>query len=272
MAPWTGFTVERTGEIDLVTLNRADRMNAIDPAMALDLTRYFRELRHDAGCRVVMLRGAGRAFCAGVDLKDAAEIPREQRWGHGGVPVEIAIQSDNREFILEMRRCPQPIVAMLHGVSCGAGFALALAADIRVATRDARMNCAFTRVGLGGCDIGVSYLLPRLIGASVAAELILTGRFIDAERAERLGLVSRLVNTPDELQGAGRDMAEALLAVAPIALRLSKEALRFAIDAPSIEAAVAMEDRNQVLCARTMDFHEGMASFEERRPATWRGR
>lgn len=271
MRHWTGFDVERRGEVDFLTLDRADRMNAIDPAMAVDLTHYFRELRYDPCCRVVMLRGAGRAFCAGVDLKDAAEIPREQRWGHGGVPVELAIQADNREFILEMRRCPQSIIALVNGVACGAGFALALAADIRIAARDARMNCAFTRVGLGGCDIGVSYLLPRLVGGSVAAELILTGGFLDAERAERLGLVSRVVEDDDALLEAGREMADALLAVAPIALRLSKDALRFAIDAPSIEAAIAMEDRNQVLCARTRDFHEGMASFEERRPPQWRG-
>ncbi len=268
---YAGFEVERAGEVDILTLDRPERLNAIDPAMAQDLTRYFRDKRYDDHTRVIVMRGAGRAFCAGVDLKASNEAPPDRRFGNAGVRVEFAIQQANREFILEMRRCPQPIIAELHGAVCGAGFALALAADIRIAARNARMNCAFVNVGLGGCDIGVSYLLPRLVGASVASLLILTGEFIEAERAHALGLVSRLVEDADGLDAAGRAIADSLLKVAPIALRLSKEALRHAIDATSIEAAIAMEDRNQVLCARTEDFHEAMAAFFERRPAIWRG-
>ncbi len=267
---YAGFRLERSGALEILTLDRPNRLNAIDPAMARDLTRYFREKRDDDQVRVIVMRGTGRAFCAGVDLKASIEAAPDQRFGNAGVRTELAIQSANREFILEMRRCPQPIVAQLHGAVCGAGFALALAADIRIAARDALMNCAFVNVGLGGCDIGVSYLLPRLVGASVASLLILTGEFIEAERAHALGLVSRLVEDADGLDAAGRAMAESLLKVAPIALRLSKEALRHAIDATSIEAVVAMEDRNQVLCARTEDFHEAMAAFFERRPAIWR--
>lgn len=267
---YSGFQVERSGELDILTLDRPDRLNAIDPAMAEDLTRYFRDKRYNDQTRVIVIRGAGRAFCAGVDLKASSEAAPDQQFGNAGVRAEFAIQRANREFILEMRRCPQPIIAQLHGAVCGAGFALALAADIRIAARNARMNCAFVNVGLGGCDIGVSYLLPRLVGASVASLLILTGEFIEAERAHALGLVSRLVENADGLDAAGRAMADSLLKVAPIALRLSKEALRHAIDATSIEAAIAMEDRNQVLCARTEDFHEAMAAFFERRPAIWR--
>lgn len=267
---YAGFQLERSGALEILTLDRPDRLNAIDPAMARDLTRYFREKRDDDQIRVIVMRGAGRAFCAGVDLKASDEAPPDQRFGNAGVRAEFAIQRMNREFILEMRRCPQPIIAQLHGAVCGAGFALALAADIRIAARNTRMNCAFVNVGLGGCDIGVSYLLPRLVGASVASLLILTGEFIDADRAHALGLVSRLVEDADGLDAAGRAMADSLLKVAPIALRLSKEALRHAIDATSIEAAVAMEDRNQILCARTEDFHEAMAAFFERRPAIWR--
>lgn len=267
---YSGFQVERSGELDILTLDRPDRLNAIDPAMAEDLTRYFRDKRYNDQTRVIVIRGAGRAFCAGVDLKASSEAAPDQQFGNAGVRAEFAIQRANREFILEMRRCPQPIIAQLHGAVCGAGFALAQAADIRIAARNARMNCAFVNVGLGGCDIGVSYLLPRLVGASVASLLILTGEFIEAERAHALGLVSRLVENADGLDAAGRAMADSLLKVAPIALRLSKEALRHAIDATSIEAAIAMEDRNQVLCARTEDFHEAMAAFFERRPAIWR--
>lgn len=267
---YAGFQLERSGALEILTLDRPDRLNAIDPAMALDLTRYFREKRDDDQVRVIVMRGAGRAFCAGVDLKASSEAAPDQRFGNAGVRAELSIQSANREFILEMRRCPQPIIAQLHGAVCGAGFALALAADIRIAASGARMNCAFVNVGLGGCDIGVSYLLPRLVGVSVASLLILTGEFIDAERAYALGLLSRLVEDADGLDEAGRTMADCLLKVAPIALRLSKEALRHAVDATSIEAVIAMEDRNQVLCARTEDFHEAMAAFFDRRPAIWR--
>lgn len=268
---WHGFSVERSVAVDRVTLDRPARLNAIDPAMADDLGRYFHGLAGDEGCRVVILRGEGRAFCAGVDLTAVGEVPAERRWGEGGVAAELAIQRVNRDFILAMRRCPQPIVAELHGVACGAGFALALAADIRIARRDARMNCAFVQVGLGGCDIGVSYLLPRLVNAAVAARLILTGAFLGAEEAARLGLVT-MVDDDAALATVSADTVAALLRVAPIALRLSKDALNVALDAPSIEAVVAIEDRNQVLCARTADFHEAMAAFRERRAPQWSGR
>ncbi|MBI0531996.1 enoyl-CoA hydratase/isomerase family protein [Sphingomonas sp. TX0522] len=268
---WNGFSVERDGPVDRVTLDRPARLNAIDPAMAHDLGRYFRGLQADEACRVVTLRGAGRAFCAGVDLTAVNEVPAERRWGDGGVAAELAIQRVNRDFILAMRRCPQPIVAALHGVACGAGFALALAADIRIARPDAQMNCAFVQVGLGGCDIGVSYLLPRLVNAAVASRLILTGAYLGAEEASRLGLLT-MVDDEAALAATSAETVAALLRVAPIALRLSKDALNAALDASSIEAVVAIEDRNQVLCARTADFHEAMAAFRERRSPQWSGR
>lgn len=267
---YSGFRVRQSGGVDIVTLDRPHRLNAIDPAMAHDLANYFRDLRNDEACRVVVMRGAGRGFCAGVDLKATEASAPDQQFGNAGVRAELEIQRVNREFILEMRRCPQPIVALLHGAVCGAGFALALAADIRLATADTRMNCAFVNVGLGGCDIGVSYLLPRLIGASVAAELILTGDFIHSDRALNLGLVSQIAADVEALEEAGAAYTKRLLKVAPIALRLSKEALRHAIDAPSIDAVIAMEDRNQTLCARTEDFHEAMRAFFERRDPVWR--
>jgi enoyl-CoA hydratase len=165
-----------------------------------------------------------------------------------------------------MRRAPQPIIAAVHGAACGGGFALALAADVRIAGASARMNAAFIRIGLSACDVGVSYFLPRLVGASVAAELLLTGNFIDAARAERLGLVSRVV--PDaELDGAARAMAGDMLRNSPLGLRLTKECLQHSIDAASLEAAVAMEDRNQILAAQTGDFREGVAAFVQKRAA-----
>jgi enoyl-CoA hydratase/carnithine racemase len=163
-----------------------------------------------------------------------------------------------------MRRCPQPILALIQGAAAGGGFALALASDIRIATKSARMNCAFIKLGLGGCDIGTSYFLPRLVGVSVASELILTGRFIGAERALAVGLVSDVVDE-DALDAAAEPYIEAMLTASPIGLRLSKECLNMSVDAGSLEAAIAMEDRNQVLCSRSEDFNEGIRAFLEKR-------
>jgi enoyl-CoA hydratase len=171
--------------------------------------------------------------------------------------------------MLLMRRAPQVFVACVHGAACGGGFALALASDIRIAGESARMNAAFIKLGLSGCDVGVSYFLPRLVGASLAAELILTGRFLNAPRALQLGLVSRVV--PDEqLEDAAREIAGELLATSPLGLRLSKECLNASLDAGSLEQVIAMEDRNQVLAAGTDDFAEGVRAFREKRPARFR--
>ena len=176
----------------------------------------------------------------------------------------LHLQKNVRDVMLAMRRCPQPIVSIVHGAASGGGFALALASDIRLMTPEARMNAAFIRIGLGGCDVGVSYFLPRMVGASVAAEYILTGRFMDSARAQTLGLVSR-VDDLDALEREARALAADMLRATPLGLRLTKDALGFAIDAPSLEAAIAIEDRNQVLCSQGSDFAEGVAAFLEKR-------
>ena len=168
-----------------------------------------------------------------------------------------------------MRRAPQPIIACVQGAACGGGFALALGADVRLAGESARMNAAFIRIGLSACDVGVSYFLPRMVGASVAAELLLTGNFIDAARAERLGLVSRVV--PDaELAAAAQALADDMLRNSPLGLRLTKECLNASLDAGSLEQVIAMEDRNQILCTRSEDFREGITAFLQKRPAVYR--
>lgn len=255
----TTIQVERRGEVEWVTLDRPERLNALNDAMVEELATYFGDLRKDRDVRVVVLRGAGRAFCAGLDL------------GEGGREAFDTIdrlrhQRSIAEIVIAMRYCPQPIVSLVHGAACGGGFAMALASDIRIAGESARMNAAFIRIGLSACDIGVSYFLPRLVGASVAAEFLLTGDFITAERALQTGLVSRMV-PDDQMEAAAAPLIEAMLTTSPMGLRLTKEALRMAIDAPSLEAAVAMEDRNQILCATSPDFGEGVrAFFEKRRP------
>jgi enoyl-CoA hydratase/carnithine racemase len=262
--------VEHEDGVDRVTLNRPDRLNALDDALIDALSRYFAGLATDRRTRVVVLQGAGPAFCAGLDLKEAL-----QRRGDDTPPPSVAEALDHQrriaDIVLLMRRCPQPIIALVRGAASGGGFALALAADIRIAGRSARMNCAFIRLGLGGCDIGTSYFLPRLVGVSVASELILTGRFIEAERALMVGLVSAIVED-DQLEAAAAPYVEAMLAASPLGLRLSKECLNMSVDAGSIEAVIAMEDRNQVLTSRSEDFREGIRAFVEKRKPIYRNR
>ncbi len=252
--------IEEKGAVAWVTMNRPERLNAMDSALVRALREYFEGLDARSAARVVVLRGAGRAFCAGLDIKAQVAGAGDRR----GVEDMLAQQKGIRDIMLAMRRCPQPIVSVVQGAASGGGFALALASDVRLATPDARMNAAFIRIGLSACDVGVSYFLPRMVGSSVAAEYLLTGRFMDAQRAYALGLVSRVAPLPELVEEA-QAMADDMLHATPVALRLTKDALGFAVDAGSMEAVIAMEDRNQVLCTQTADFHEGMAAFLEKR-------
>jgi len=257
--------VEREDHLTWLTLDRPDALNAMSRTLIRELGDFFWRLPDDRDTRVLVLRGAGRAFCAGLDLKEHAQSGDP---GAGSVQGGLRGQREVSELVMLMRRAPQPIIAAVHGPACGGGFALALAADVRIAGESARMNAAFIRIGLSACDVGVSYFLPRLVGASIASELLLTGNFIDAARAERVGLVSGVV--PDaELEAAARAMAADMLRNSPIGLRLTKECLKLSVDAPSLEAAVAMEDRNQILAAQTNDFREGVMAFLQKRPARY---
>ena len=249
--------VRKEGAVDWVTLNRPESLNALNKKLIDELLDYFGGLYWDKSVRVVVMRGAGRAYCAGLDLKERDNSPRSPQNG-------LTSQRRISEIVMRMRRCPQPIISLVHGPACGGGFAFALASDVRIAGASARMNAAFIRIGLSACDIGVSYFLPRLVGVSVASELMLTGRFINAERALRVGLVSEVV-ADDKMEEAVRPYLDEMLTTSPLGLRMTKECLNMSVDAGSLEAAVAMEDRNQILCAQTSDFGEGMRAFLEKR-------
>lgn len=254
------LTVEKEGAIDWLTLNRPDALNAMSRTMMLELQHYFGALYTDHTVRVVILRGAGRGFCAGLDLKE------ERSDEGGGAVTGLRVQRRVSEIVMRMRRAPQPIISLIHGPASGGGFALALASDIRLAGPAARMNAAFIRIGLTACDVGVSYFLPRLVGSALASELLLTGRFIDAERARAVGLVSDVV-ADDGLTDAGRSLAEEILGNSPVGVRLTKECLNMSVDAGSLESVIAMEDRQQILVSTTGDMREGVAAFmEKRRP------
>jgi enoyl-CoA hydratase/carnithine racemase len=251
--------VEQRGNALWVTMNRPERLNALSRRLVEELRDLFVGLywRHEV--RVVVLRGAGANFCAGLDLKEGGNR------GPRGPGEGLIGQRRISEIVIAMRRCPQPIVALVDGAASGGGFALALASDVRIVTPTLKMNAAFIRIGLSACDIGVSYFLPRMVGSSVAAELMLTGRFLGAERALGLGLASKVV-APDALEAEGEALVGDMLATTPLGLRLTKECLNHSIDAGGLEAAIAMEDRNQILCAQGEDFAEGVRAFLEKRP------
>lgn len=251
--------LRQEGEVVWATMNRPDRLNALSRGLITELREFFVGLYWRRDVRVVVLQGAGSAFCAGLDLKERGD-PQAPR----SIGASLTRQREISEIVIAMRRCPQPIVACIDGAAAGGGFALALASDVRVATPRARMNAAFIRIGLSACDIGVSYFLPRMVGSSVAAEYMLTGRFIDAERAYQLGLISRIV-AKEQLQSEAQGFVDDMLHATPLGLRLTKEALNHAIDAQGLEAVIAMEDRNQILASSDGDFQEGVQAFLEKR-------
>jgi len=262
------ITVEARGPIEILSLNRPASLNALNPAMVQALNAYLAELHERPEVRVVILRAEGRAFCAGLDIKESRGGDRATN--ETRVLSAWRTQTAIGNVYRKMRSAPQPFIALGQGAACGGGFSLLLASDVRFGAPSLRMNAAYIKIGLSGCDMGSSYFLPRLVGASLAAELILTGRFINAERALRLGLLSEVVEE-DKLLETGLSLAEEMLLTSPNGLRMSKHALGLNIDAPSLDAAMAIEDRQQALLSGTRDAAEAMTAFLEKRPPFYSG-
>jgi len=253
--------LKRDNSVAWLTLNRPAALNALSSKMVDELEHFLSGLRTDETTRVVIMRGAGRSFCAGLDLKEQ-EVARPG--GLGGMTNTYEFQRRMSDLVITIRRAPQPFIAAIKGSASGGGFSLALACDVRIAGESARMNAAFIRIGLGGADMGTSYMLPRTVGSSVAYELLLTGRFVNAERALRTGLVSEVV-PDDQLDAAANRLAQDMIETSPLGLRMTKECIVANIDAPSLEAALAIEDRNQTLCLSAGYLNEGARAFIEKR-------
>jgi enoyl-CoA hydratase len=250
--------------IALLTLNRPARLNAMNYDLIRGLYDAFDELEADLSYRVVVLTGAGRGFCAGLDLTEGASPPSTAKQGRA--QAGLTVQKMIAGLVPRMRALPQPVIAAVNGAASGGGLALSLASDVRIAAQSARFNVAFIRVGLSGCDIGVSWMLPRLIGASRAFELLLTGRLIDAGEADRIGLVTRVV--PDsEVVDAALETAELIVGNSPFGVRMTKEVMWSQLEIGSLQAGIDLENRTQVLSSFTGDLTEAMAAFAEKRPA-----
>jgi enoyl-CoA hydratase len=248
--------------VTLITLDRAAKLNAMDVALIQELHDALDVISRDRACRVVILTGAGRGFCAGLDLGGYGTAPGGD--GVGRVQAGMATQKHIAALVPKLRSLPQPVIAAVNGPAAGGGLALALASDIRIAAASARFNVAFVRIGLSGCDIGVSWMLPRLIGASRAWELMLTGRIIDAHRADQIGLVSAVV--PDgDLLDAALTIAGEITANSPWGVAQTKEVMWSQLEIPSLQAGIDLENRTQILAGHTKDMEEAMRAFLEKR-------
>jgi enoyl-CoA hydratase/carnithine racemase len=244
----------------LVTLNRPARMNAITFQMFDEMHDLCRGLLSDRDTRAVVITGAGRGFCAGLDLDDAETLPDM-------TPHEMMLgQQHWAGAFVNFHELPQPVIAAVNGPAAGGGLGLALAADIRLASPAARFNAAFVRIGLSAGDVGVSWSLPRVVGLGRAAEIMLTGRFVDAEEAATIGLVNRVV-PEDRLLDESFAIAEQIAANTPFGVTLTKRVLNANVDAGSLSQAVEVENRGQTLATRGQDFREALAAFREKRPA-----
>jgi enoyl-CoA hydratase/carnithine racemase len=265
---------QKENGLSILTLNRPDKLNALSIQLLEEFNEVLDYLNWNFDCRVLIITGAGRAFCSGTDLKEAPDLQkgRSKRYEHlqflnlhDPIKTNVYGQKWAANTVIKMRQIPQPIIAAVNGAASGGGFALTMASDIRIASTEARFNNAFIKIGVSGCDFGSSYFLPRLIGLSRASEILYTGRFFDAAEAERIGFVSQVV-PPEKLMETALNIAEEmLLTKSPLGLRLTKEGINMNIDAPSLESAVFLENRNQVITANTKDASEGVISFFEKR-------
>jgi enoyl-CoA hydratase len=250
-----------------VTLNRPSKLNAMTSELVEQLHEGLSAISKDRDTRVVILTGAGRGFCAGLDLGGYGDAPGFA-W-NSSMEKSFAVQKHIASLIPRMRSLPQPIISAVNGPASGGGFALVLGSDIRIAAETARFNAAFIRIGLSACDIGTSWLLPRLVGAARAQELMLTGRLFDAQEAAKIGLVTDVV--PNEaLMDAALAKAEEIKLNTPIGVALTKEGMWSALEIPGLQAAIDLENRQQIMASFADDVRETRRAKSEGRLPDYR--
>lgn len=251
-------------EVAVLTLNRPERYNAMTVTMFHELEAAADELGADDVVRVLILTGAGKAFCSGYDLDDA----------DGLADLGALEMLERQEFaargLFAIRSLRIPVIAAVNGAASGGGFSLALAADLRLASTAAKFNAGFVRIGLSAGDLGVSWLLPRTVNPAVATEIAFTGRMVFADEAERIGLVNR-VTEPEALLDAALDLARQICGNSPTGVQLSKRALQANMEVGSYSAALELENRGQALLTRTNDMAEALDAFKSKRAPAFTG-
>ncbi len=246
-----------------ITLNRPERLNALTFEVYRELTDLFAALREEKSVRVVVITGAGRAFCSGGDVHDIiGELFARNMEGL------LEFTRMTCELVQNIRALPKPVIASLNGTTAGAGACIALASDIRLASEDAKIAFLFVKVGLSGADMGAAYLLPRVVGLAKATELLYTGDFMTASEAERIGLYNRVV-APGELAQVTRDYAQRLARGPAFALAKTKEMLNRELDM-DLETALECEAQAQAICMQHPDYREAYEAFVAKREAKFK--
>ena len=250
--------------VRVLTLNRPEQLNAMNAELCQALHEELSVVAADRSCRAVVLTGAGRAFCAGLDLHGYGSAPGND--GTDAARDRLGNQEHMSRLVLSLRALPQPVIAAVNGPAAGFGLALALGSDIRFAARSAVFRVAFINIGVSNCDMGTSWLLPRLIGAARAHELMLTGRRFEADEALRIGLVADVVDN-EALLDRSLEAAVQIARLAPWGVRLTKQGMWSALEISSEQAAVEYEDRQQIMSTFGKAPPEAVAAFLEKRPA-----
>ncbi|MBH0778456.1 enoyl-CoA hydratase/isomerase family protein [Nocardia bovistercoris] len=244
------LTLDTVGDgVTLIRLNRPHRLNAIDQILLAELCGACETLAADRSVRAVVLTGTGRGFCSGIDMRDFGPAMLE---ADDPAIDRLLFQESMAALPRAVTAMPQPVIAAVNGPCVGGGLALCLAADIRIASTAATFGNAAILLGLSGAEMGISYHLPRVVGTSVAADWMLTGRTVTAEEADRRGLLSRLVE-PERLLDEAIETACDIARLAALGVRMTKRAIQANIDAPSLWSALELENRNQVLSHATDD-------------------
>jgi enoyl-CoA hydratase/carnithine racemase len=258
LAPKTFLFEQREG-VATITLDRPERLNALTFEVYRELTDVFAALRDEVEVRVVVITGAGRAFCSGGDVHDIiGQLFLRDMEGL------LEFTRMTCELVRNIRALPKPVIASLNGTTAGAGACIALASDIRIASEEAKIAFLFVKVGLSGADMGAAYLLPRVVGLAKATELLYTGDFISAPEAERIGLYNRVV-TSEELATVTHEFAARLAKGPPFALAKTKEMLNREIGL-GCDAALECEAQAQAICMQHPDYREAYEAFIEKRP------
>jgi enoyl-CoA hydratase len=265
----TLVTVDRNvrAHVSVCTLNKPERLNSMSFPLVHDLYEALAAIAEDNDCWVVVLTGAGRGFCSGLDLHDRGVPPNSHDLGFSRLAMKsMAYMSD---VVPAMRGIPQPIIAAINGPAYGGGMCLTLGADLRYAAVSAQFCSAGIINGLTSSELGATYLLPRAVGTSNAAELLLTGRKIDAQEALRIGLVSKVL-ADDALLDHALDTAEEMCALSPFGVMMTKQAMWSNLEISSLAAAIELENRNQLLAGYTGNLDEAIAAFREKRPPIYK--
>lgn len=268
----TDLTCVNVADLDegiaLVTLDRPDRLNALTPRLIEEMERVVAAIDLDPALRAVVLTGAGRGFCAGLDMQGADSVPPG---AEDVTPTVRGFMGQDQIATLNehIHRSRKPWIAAVNGPCVGGGFAIALACDIRVAARSATFGAVFLKIGVSNCDMGTSYFLPRYVGASRSAELLLTARIFPADEAADMGLVIDVVDGGGVVERA-LETAMTIRANAPFGTWMTKETMWQTLDAPSLRHAIDIENRTQVMCSATGEVAEAMRAFGEKRPPVWK--